>query len=103
MIENSFALAIEFDWSFIKRSKTDAHDARAICEAASRPDMRFVPIKRLMQHTARQLLVEQRMAVFNCCALTWRSFGVCGNHHGPASVSLQKQAGHMSAIASVRH
>jgi transposase len=30
---------------FVKRGKSDAHDARAICEAASRPDMRFVPVK----------------------------------------------------------
>ena len=41
---------------FVKRGKSDVHDARAICEAASRPDMRFVPIKTeeqqaaLMQH-----------------------------------------------------
>jgi transposase len=27
---------------YLKRGKSDAHDARAICEAASRPDMRFV-------------------------------------------------------------
>jgi transposase len=48
---------------FVKRGKSDAHDARAICEAASRPDMRFVPVKTaeqqaaLMQHTSRQLLI----------------------------------------------
>jgi len=45
---------------FVKRGKSDAHDARAICEAASRPDMRFVPVKTeeqqaaLMQHTSSQ-------------------------------------------------
>jgi hypothetical protein len=56
---------------FVKRGKSDAHDARAICEAASRPDMRFVRVKTeeqqaaLMQHTSRQLLVDQRAAVAN--------------------------------------
>ena len=56
---------------FVKRGKSDAHDARAICEAASRPDMRFVPVKTekqqaaLMQHTSRQLLIDQRTAVAN--------------------------------------
>ena len=70
---------------FVKRSKTDAHDARAICEAASRPDMRFVPIKSedqqavLMQHTARQLLVEQRTAVVNSLRAHLVEFGVIAN------------------------
>lgn len=30
---------------FVKRQKNDAADAEAICEAASRPTMRFVPVK----------------------------------------------------------
>ena len=70
---------------FVKRSKTDAHDARAICEAAARPDMRFVPIKSeeqqavLMQHTARQLLVEQRTAVVNSLRAHLAEFGVIAN------------------------
>jgi transposase len=48
----------------VKRGKSEAHDARAICEAASRPDMRFVPVKTeeqqaaLMQHKSRQLLID---------------------------------------------
>ena len=54
---------------YVKRGKSDAHDARAICEAASRPDIRFVRIKTedqqaaLMRHTSRQLLINQRTAV----------------------------------------
>jgi len=53
---------------FVKRGKSDAHDARAICEAASRPDMRFVPVKTeeqqaaLMQHTSRQLLIDRSIS-----------------------------------------
>lgn len=30
---------------FVKRQKNDAADAEAICEAAVRPSMRFVPVK----------------------------------------------------------
>ena len=67
---------------FVKRGKSDAHDARAICEAASRPDMRFVPVKSeeqqaaLMQHTSRQLLIDQRTAVANSLRSQFAEFGV---------------------------
>ncbi len=54
-----------------KRGKNDAADAAAICEAVTRPHMRFVPIKtieqqgQLMVHRARQGFVEQRTATLN--------------------------------------
>ncbi len=70
---------------YVKRGKSDAHDARAICEAASRPDMRFVRVKSedqqaaLMQHTSRQLLVEQRTAVANSLRGQLAEFGVIEN------------------------
>ena len=54
-----------------KRGKNDASDAAAICEAVTRPNMRFVPIKsleqqsQLMVHRARQGFVEQRTATLN--------------------------------------
>jgi transposase len=54
-----------------KRGKNDAADAQAICEAASRPNMRFVPVKseeqqcRLMVHRARQGFVSARTATIN--------------------------------------
>ena len=50
--------------AYLKRSKNDANDAAAICEAVTRPSMRFVPIKSeqqqsgLMLHRSRQLLVR---------------------------------------------
>jgi transposase len=53
------------------RGKNDAADAAAICEAAQRPAMRFVPVKsidqqaRLMVHRARQGYVEARTATIN--------------------------------------
>lgn len=51
---------------YVKRGKNDAVDAEAICEAVSRPGMRFVPIKSadqqatLMLHKTRDLLIKQQ-------------------------------------------
>src|SRR4029077_12678338 len=50
--------------AYLKRHKNDAADAEAICEAVTRPTMRFVPIKSaqaqsvLMLHRTRHLLVR---------------------------------------------
>ncbi len=55
----------------VKRNKNDAADAEAICEAVTRPTMRFVPIKTpeqqavLMEHRTRALFVRQRTALIN--------------------------------------
>ena len=57
--------------AYIKRNKNDAADAEAICEAVRRPTMRFVPVKsaeqqaQLMQHRARDLLMQQRTQLIN--------------------------------------
>ena len=57
--------------AYLKRSKNDANDAAAICEAVTRPSMRFVPIKSeqqqsgLMLHRSRRLLVRQRTMLSN--------------------------------------
>jgi transposase len=56
---------------FVKRQKNDAADAEAICEAAQRPGMRFVPVKDEAQQAnsvvfrARDLLVRQRTQCIN--------------------------------------
>jgi transposase len=56
---------------FVKRQKNDAADAEAICEAAQRPSMRFVPVKDEEQQAsgvvfrARDLLVRQRTQIIN--------------------------------------
>ncbi len=58
---------------YVRRQKNDVADAAAICEAVTRPSMRFVPIKTeeqqaaLMLHRARSLLMSQRTALI--CAL----------------------------------
>jgi len=57
--------------AYLKRGKNDANDAAAICEAVTRPSMRFVPTKSeqqqagLMLHRSRQLLVCQRTMLSN--------------------------------------
>ncbi|WP_299654197.1 transposase, partial [uncultured Jannaschia sp.] len=51
---------------FVRRQKNDAADAEAICEAAQRPNMRFVPVKSEEKQGAaavfrvRELLIRQR-------------------------------------------
>ena len=56
---------------YVKRNKTDAADAEAICDVVGRPTMRFVPIKTkesqalLALHRGRSLLVRQRTAAVN--------------------------------------
>ncbi len=68
---------------FVKKGKkNDAADAAAICEAASRPDMRFVPIKSLEQqgvlalHSARSLLVKQQTMLANAVRGLAAEFGL---------------------------
>ncbi|MBA8903889.1 IS110 family transposase [Phyllobacterium sp. P30BS-XVII] len=57
--------------AYVKRNKTDAADAEAICEAVTRPTMRFVPIKAEDEQAAgmvlktRELLIRQRTQAVN--------------------------------------
>ena len=68
--------------AYVKRGKNDAADAAAICEAMSRPDMRFVPIKSadqqavLMLHKTRDLLVKQRTMIVNALRGHLSEFGL---------------------------
>lgn len=56
---------------YVKTNKNDANDAEAICEAVSRPNMRFVAIKSIDQqalqslHRVRERVVRARTALFN--------------------------------------
>jgi transposase len=68
---------------FVKKGKkNNAADAAAICEAASRPGMRFVPIKSLEQqgvlalHSARSLLVKQQTMLANAIRGLATEFGL---------------------------
>jgi transposase len=57
--------------AYVKRGKTDAGDAAAICEAVTRPSMTFVPVKGVEQqglsmlHSARSQLIGQRTQLIN--------------------------------------
>ena len=68
--------------AYLKRSKNDANDAAAICEAVTRPSMRFVPTKSeqqqsgLMLHRSRQLLVRQRTMLSNAIRGHMAEFGI---------------------------
>lgn len=61
----------QFVKPYVKSNKNDAADAEAICEAVTRPTMRFVPIKNVEQqavlalHRARQGFVKARTAQAN--------------------------------------
>src|SRR5439155_13055069 len=67
---------------YVKRGKNDAIDAEAICEAMSRPTMRFVPVKTAEQQAAltmlgvRDLLVKQRTMLINALRGHAAEFGV---------------------------
>ncbi len=66
---------------YVKRGKTDSIDAEAICEAASRPTMRFVPVKTIEQqslatlHRCRDLLVKNRTMLVNALRAHLAEFG----------------------------
>jgi transposase len=72
----------QFVKPYVKGNKTDRNDAAAICEAAGRPDMRFVPVKSVDQqqilvfHRVRRLLVGQRTQVANQVRGLLAEFGV---------------------------
>ncbi len=67
---------------YVKRGKTDAADAEAICEAVTRPSMRFVPVKSAEQqaalalHRTRDLLVKQRTQLVNMVRGLLAEFGI---------------------------
>jgi len=66
---------------FVKRNKSDALDAEAICEAAQRPTMRFVAVKSEQQQAAglvfrtRDLLVRQRTQTINAIRSHMAEYG----------------------------
>jgi len=67
---------------YVKRQKNDATDAEAICEAATRANMRFVATKTpeqqscLMLHRTRHLFIRQQTAVINAIRAHLAEFGI---------------------------
>lgn len=84
---------------YVKRGKTDAADPKAICEAVTRPSMRFVALKSreqqgvLMLHKTRDLLVRQRTALINALRAELAELGLI-TATGPGGVK---------ALASLVH
>ena len=82
---------------YVKRNKNDMADAEAICEAVTRPTMRFVAVKTpdqqsvLMLHRTRQLFVRQRTTLINAIRGHLAEFGIVAGvgrkvgWHGDAS------------------
>ena len=75
-------MAPQFVKPYVKSNKNDARDAEAICEAVSRPNMRFVPIKTPAQqavlslHRARQGFIKARTAQANQLRGLLGEFGI---------------------------
>lgn len=76
---------------YVKRQKNDAADAEAICEAVTRPNMRFVPVKSedqqavLVLHRSRDLLMRQRTMILNAVRAHLAEFGMI-TAQGPRKV-----------------
>src|SRR4029453_1139852 len=68
--------------AYVKRGKTDAADAEAICEAVTRPTMRFVPVKTeaqqagLVELKVRDMLVRQRTQTTNALRSHLAEYGI---------------------------
>ena len=75
-------MAAQFVRPYRKSGKNDRNDAEAVCEALSRPSMRFVPVKTehqqaaLSLHRVRQGFVEERTATINRLRGLLAEFGV---------------------------
>lgn len=82
---------------YVKRGKTDAADAEAICEAVTRPSMRFVPIKSeadsaaLVLHRARDFLVGQVTQVGNAIRAHMAEFGIVTAKGSKRVASLEEE------------
>jgi transposase len=85
---------------YVKRNKNDDRDAEAICEAMSRPTMRFVAVKSVEQqamlsvHSTRALLVRQRTMVANALRAALSEIGIVAAQglEGLRALTLQLEA-----------
>lgn len=85
---------------YVKRQKNDAADAAAICEAVTRPSMRFVKVRSidnqavLMHHKVREMLVRQRTQILNGLRGHLAEMGIIaaqGPVHGRALAGLLRE------------
>jgi len=79
---------------FVRRNKNDARDAEAIFEAALRPGLHFVPVKRVEQqcdralHRGRDLLVRQRSQLGNAIRSLLSEMGIVAAQGAAGSAAL---------------
>lgn len=75
-------MAPQFVKPYIRSNKNDRNDARGIAEAVTRPDMKFVAVKKIEQqdillfHRARALIMKQRTALANQIRGLLAEFGI---------------------------
>jgi transposase len=83
--------------AYVRRNKNDAADAAAICEAVSRPSMRFVVVKSAAEqaaagvHKVRELLMKQHTMLINHLRGMMAEFGIVvpqGPQHAPKLVAI---------------
>jgi transposase len=92
---------------YVKRSKNDAIDAAAICEAMSRPGMRFVPVKSvedqaaLMLLTVRDLLTKQHTMLSNAIRGHAAEFGVIAAKGRQKLDELLKRIGENGSVPAL--
>lgn len=83
--------------AYLRRQKNDAADAEAICEAVTRPSMRFVPVKSaerqavLVLHRTRELLVRQRAMLLNAIRGHCAEFGIIAPQGARRAAELVQQ------------
>jgi transposase len=96
---------------YVRRQKNDRADAAAICEAVSRPSMRFVAIKTPEQqeiqvlHRTRELLVGQRVQAANALRAHLAEFGIAfplGNVGVAQAIATIKDGGSTDLPAFAR-
>jgi transposase len=82
--------------AYIKRGKTDANDAAAICEAVTRPTMQFVPVKSPEQqglialHRVRRMLITQKVMLENAIRALCAEFGIVARKGRNGISALQR-------------
>jgi transposase len=95
--------------AYLRRQKNDAADAEAICEAVSRPTMRFVPIKSadrqgvLVLHRTRELLVRQRTKLINAVRGHCAEFGLIAPQGPRRALEMieQVRAGEVTSLPEI--
>ena len=79
---------------YVKRGKSDVIDAEAICEAVTRPSMRFVPVKSAAQqatmvsHRLHDMLIRQRTMLINLLRSQMAEFGLVASKGGQGVATL---------------